>query len=67
MFREPSCEPDLGVLRFPRWLAELGLTVDRSTVYRWVRRYLPLPGAAARRYRRPVGARWRVDETYWST
>jgi IS6 family transposase len=46
------------------WLAERGLTVDRSTVYRWVRRYLPLLGEAARRYRRPVGGRWRVDETY---
>ena len=29
-----------------------------------MRRYLPLLGEAARRYRRPVGARWRVDETY---
>jgi transposase, IS6 family len=29
-----------------------------------VRRYLPLLGEAARRYRRPVGERWRVDETY---
>jgi IS6 family transposase len=35
------------------WLAERGLTVDRSTIYRWVRRFLPLLGAAARRYRRP--------------
>jgi transposase-like protein len=26
------------------WLAEHGLTVDRSTVYRWVRRFLPLLG-----------------------
>lgn len=39
------------------WLAERGLTVDRSTVYRWVRRYLPLLGEAARRYLRPVGER----------
>src|SRR5687768_2474200 len=46
------------------WLAERGLTVDRSTVYRWVRRCLPLLREAARRYRRPVGGRWRVDETY---
>jgi transposase, IS6 family len=45
------------------WLAERGLTVDRSTVYRWARRFLPLLGEAARRYRRPVGGRWRVDET----
>jgi transposase, IS6 family len=46
------------------WLAERGLTVDRSTVYRWVRRFLPLLREAARRYRWPVGGRWRVDETY---
>jgi IS6 family transposase len=46
------------------WLAERGLSVNRSTVYRWVRRYVPLLGEAARRYRHPVGGRWRVDETY---
>src|SRR5688572_20268201 len=46
------------------WLAERGLSLDRSTVYRWVRHFLPLLGAAARRYRRPVGGHWRVDETY---
>jgi transposase, IS6 family len=47
------------------WLAERGFSPDRSTVYRWVRRFLPLLREAARAYRRPVGGRWRVDETYW--
>lgn len=46
------------------WFVERGLTVDRSTVYRWVRRFLPLFGDAARTHRRPVGTKWRVDETY---
>ena len=46
------------------WFAERGLIVDRSTVYRWVQRFLPLFGEAARAHRRPVGAKWRVDETY---
>src|SRR5918998_4618952 len=46
------------------WLAERGLIIDRSTVYRWVRRFLPLFGHAARAHRRPVGKKWRVDETY---
>jgi transposase, IS6 family len=46
------------------WLAERGLTVDRSTIYRWVQRFLPQFQAAARASRRPVGDRWRVDETY---
>lgn len=46
------------------WFAERGLVVERSTVYRWVMRFLPLFGAAARAHRRSVGAKWRVDETY---
>jgi transposase, IS6 family len=48
------------------WLAERGFTLDRSAVYRWVQRFLPLFGAAARRHRGRVGRRWRVDETYCS-
>ena len=46
------------------WFAERGLIVDRSTVYRWVQRFLPLFQEAARPYRRQVGGKWRVDETY---
>src|SRR5205823_5238665 len=46
------------------WLAERGIGVDRSTVYRWVQRCLPLFHEAARPHRRAVGDRWRVDETY---
>ena len=30
------------------WLAERGVMVDRSTVYRWVQRFLPLFAEAAR-------------------
>ncbi len=33
------------------WFAERGLVVDRSTVYRWVQRFLPLFGEAARAHR----------------
>jgi transposase, IS6 family len=46
------------------WLAERGVLVDQSTIYRWVQRFLPLCGEAARKYRQPVGLDWRVDETY---
>jgi transposase, IS6 family len=46
------------------WLAERGFTVDRTAIYRWVQRFLPLCGVAARRHRRRVGRKWRVDETY---
>jgi transposase-like protein len=45
-------------------LAERGFLVDRTAIYRWVQRFLPLFGVAARRYRRHVGTKWRVDETY---
>jgi transposase-like protein len=38
-----------------KWFAQRGLVVDRSTLYRWVQRFLPLFGAAARAYRRAVG------------
>src|ERR687886_757600 len=30
------------------WLAERGILVDQSTIYRWVQRFLPLFGEAAR-------------------
>ena len=46
------------------WLAERGVLVDQSTLYRWVQRFLPLFGEAARKHRAPVGPDWRVDETY---
>ncbi len=35
-----------------------------GSVYRWVQRFLPLFQTSARRHRHPVGAKWRVDETY---
>jgi transposase, IS6 family len=45
-------------------LAEHGVLVDQSTIYRWVQRFLPLFGEVARKYRDPIGPDWRVDETY---
>jgi transposase-like protein len=46
------------------WFAERGMVVDRSTIYRWVKRFLPLFQDAARPHRHAVGTKWRVDETY---
>ncbi len=46
------------------WFVERGLVVDRSTIYRWVQRFLPLFQDAARAHRHAVGNKWRVDETY---
>jgi transposase-like protein len=45
-------------------LTERGVQVDHVTVYRWVQRFTPLLGEAARPCRHAVGDRWFVDETY---
>ncbi len=45
-------------------LAERGIQVDHTTIYRWVQRFTPLLPEAARPCRHAVGNRWQVDETY---
>jgi len=45
-------------------LAERGVEVDHTSVYRWVQRFTPLLAEAARPCRHAVGSRWQVDETY---
>jgi transposase-like protein len=45
-------------------MTERGLSVDHSTIARWVLRYAPVLNERLRRHvRRPAGS-WRVDETY---
>lgn len=45
-------------------MRERGLSVDHSTLWRWVQRYAPVLNQRVRReLRRPNGS-WRVDETY---
>jgi transposase-like protein len=45
-------------------LAERGVRVDASTIFAWVRAFAPRDEDAARPFRRSVGSRWSVDETY---
>jgi transposase-like protein len=45
-------------------LAERGIEVDHTTIYRWVQRFTPLLAEVARPCRHAVGDRWQVDETY---
>ena len=45
-------------------MAERGIVVDHSTLHRWVLRLVPLLDKAFRRFKRPPGRRWRMDETY---
>jgi putative transposase len=45
-------------------LEERGVEVDHSTLNRWVVKYVPLLDRQFRDRKRPVGASWRLDETY---
>ena len=45
-------------------MAERGLRVDHSTIYRWVIAYSPELNQRCRPYLRPINDSWRVDETY---
>ena len=45
-------------------MAERGVDVSHTTILRWVQRYVPEFEKRWNRYARPVGASWRVDETY---
>ena len=45
-------------------MEERGVTIDHSTVSRWAIRFLALLEKIFRKYKRPVGGSWRMDETY---
>ncbi len=45
-------------------MLERGLTVDHSTIYRWVQYYAAELDKRCRPYLRPTNDSWRVDETY---
>jgi len=45
-------------------MGERGVTVDHSTLNRWVIKYAPECEKQFRRRQGPVGRSWRVDETY---
>jgi putative transposase len=45
-------------------MGERGVTVDHSTLNRWVIKYAPEVAKRFRRCQRAVGRSWRLDETY---
>jgi putative transposase len=47
-------------------MAERGVQVDHTNIYRWVQKFVPQLEAELRRSgnKRPVGTSWRMDETY---
>src|ERR1700748_3816238 len=45
-------------------MVERQLSVDPSTIWRWVQRYAPELNARIRRELKPTNGSWRTDETY---
>ncbi len=45
-------------------MAERHLSVDLSTIWRWVQRYAPELNARTRGELKPSNGSWRTDETY---
>ena len=45
-------------------MEERGVSVDHSSINRWAIRFLPLIEKMAHKYKRRIGASWRMDETY---
>jgi putative transposase len=45
-------------------MKERGVSVDHSTLNRWMVKYAPEIEKQFRRHQRPVGKSWRLDETY---
>jgi putative transposase len=46
-------------------MAERGVTIDHSSIYRWVQKFTPQLEATFRQSKmHPVGKSWRIDETY---
>ena len=45
-------------------MMERGLSVDHTTIYRWVMIYAPEMEKRSRNYLKSTNDSWRVDETY---
>src|SRR5205823_13999894 len=45
-------------------MAERGLSMAHTTIMRWVIRFIPVFEQRRRKYAKPVGRSWRVDEAY---
>ena len=54
----------LSLRHIQEMMQERGLFVDHATVHRWSLKILPILALVFRRRKRPVGASWRMDETY---
>ncbi len=59
------CRYGISYRDIEQMMGERGVSVDHSTIYRWVQRYAPEMEKRLRwQRRRPQSTSWRVDETY---
>ena len=59
------CRYGISYRDLEQMMAERGVSVDHSTIYRWVQKYVPEIEKRLRwHWRRPHSRSWRVDETY---
>jgi transposase, IS6 family len=59
------CRYGISYRDLEQMMAERGVSVDHSTIYRWVQRYAPEIEKRLRwHWRRPHSGSWRADETY---
>jgi transposase-like protein len=56
-------EYSLSLRNLEEMVVERGIEVDHSSVHRRVIKLVPLFEKAFRRHKRPVGKRWRTDES----
>jgi putative transposase len=54
----------LSLRNLEEMMSERGIPVDHSTLHRWAIKLLPVLEKAFGCRKRPVGKRWRIDETY---
>lgn len=58
------CRYGISYRELQEMMAERGVAVDHTTLYRWVQHYAPELERRSRWYRRSCSGTWRVDETY---
>ena len=45
-------------------MTDRGLSIDHTTIYRWIQEYAPEIDKRSRLYLKQTNESWRVDETY---
>jgi IS6 family transposase len=58
------CRYQLSYRDLEEMMRERGLTVDHTTVFRWVQRYAPEINKRIRQHLKMIGTSYRLDETY---